>query len=179
MARDLETILDSGVDLEKRLVFLFGPIDSQKAFDVIAGLHFLRDHTNDEVRLLICSEGGEEAAGWAIVDALLAMKNVSAIGTGEISSIASIIFVAANNRYMTPNCRLMIHNGTTEMNGDVDTDRLIRRAKDIEHMNLKYAGFLAERSGVLSLADVHDMCQQETFLDAADAIAYGFAHKVI
>jgi ATP-dependent Clp protease protease subunit len=90
--------------------------------------------------------------------------------------MAALILQAADKRIMTPECRFMIHNGSVGMEATVGQVRAL--SKEIEFLTQKYYKTLSVRSGV-SIAQIKEMCDKETFLSADQAVKMGFADKVL
>lgn len=79
-------------------------------------LHFDNEFT-DDIQIIINSPGGYTNAGWAFIDMMKFIKNkVVTIAVGEICSMATDIFIAGDERIMSPNSIAMIHQyrGYTE-----------------------------------------------------------------
>ena len=72
-------------------------------------LHF-DDEFKDDIQVILNSPGGYTNAGWAFIDMMRFVKNkVITIAVGEICSMATDIFVAGDERIMSPNATAMIH----------------------------------------------------------------------
>ena len=75
----------------------------------LVALHF-DDDFKDWIQLIINSPGGYCDAGWALIDLMAWCKNpIRTIAMGEICSMATSIFIAGDDRMMSPNCSTMIH----------------------------------------------------------------------
>jgi ATP-dependent Clp protease protease subunit len=101
---------------------LFTEINSDSAMDVVQWIITMNMLKNKPsvLTLLINSEGGDLAAGMAIVEAITASKiPVKTIGIGQIQSAGLIIFMAGTKglRTITPSCMCMTHNFNTGSEG--------------------------------------------------------------
>lgn len=69
--------------------------------------------------IYIMSPGGECDVMWALVDAIrLSATPVYTVNVGVASSAASLIFIAGHKRFMTPNAKVVIHEGSAQFGGD-------------------------------------------------------------
>lgn len=69
--------------------------------------------------IYIMSPGGEVDVMWALVDAIkLSATPVYTVNVGVASSAASLIFIAGKKRFMTPNAKVVIHEGSAQFGGD-------------------------------------------------------------
>ncbi|MBR3312642.1 MAG: Clp protease ClpP [Atopobiaceae bacterium] len=131
----------------------------------------------DEINVRINSYGGEVAEGIAIYNAL---KNHPAKVTTECAgfacSIASVIFMAGDERVMNEASLLMIHNAWSRCAGNADEHR--KEADDLDTVTqLSKQVYLAATD--LDEAELTEWMDAETFIDSAKALERGFATKVI
>ena len=72
----------------------------------------LRELTSEDgAEILICSEGGDTDAGFALIDAIRTCPaHVVTIGTGGVGSVATDILVSGDWRIAMPSLMLMTHN---------------------------------------------------------------------
>lgn len=137
------------------------------------------DSTKGPITIVLSSEGGIESAGYAIFDVIREAQNETTIkGYGAVMSIAAAILQAGTKRLLAPYCRFMIHNGTVPLpvkaGDEIDTTKLIYKAKEAEAMNEIYYDILARRS-LLDTEEVADLCERDTYYSAEQAIEAGFA----
>lgn len=132
--------------------------------------------TVSNINVHINSYGGEVAEGLAIYNALRAHPaNVTTYCEGFACSIASVIFMAGDKRVMDEASLLMIHNASGGVWGTADEMR--KSADDMDTVtNQSKKIYLAASD--LSEDDLKSMMNAETFLEAQDALAHGFATEV-
>lgn len=71
------------------------------------------------IRIYIMSYGGDIDYMWAFVDMVNASKTpIYTINVGVAASAASLIFISGHKRYMLPNSKVIIHEGSAQMAGD-------------------------------------------------------------
>ena len=131
----------------------------------------------DEINLFINSYGGEVAEGLAIYNSL--KRHNATINTycdGFACSIASVIFMAGNNRYMSDTSLLMIHNAWTRTEGNAE--ELKKQAEDLE--TITQASVNAYMKNVnIDEDELKEMMDEETWIDSSEAIEKGFASEII
>lgn len=176
--QQLLTRLSSGVDLNKRLIYLMGEVDNEMAYRFVITFHKL-DQSKGDITIFLSSQGGDEQSGWTMYDTLMESQNkVQILGYGAVQSIAALLFQAGDDRQLSPECRYMIHNGTVQMSDPIDTAKFTTLGKEVAANNERYFRALAEASGK-TIEQVRKMCQTETYLSAEEAVKEGFADSVI
>jgi ATP-dependent Clp protease protease subunit len=170
--------LSLGYDFEHRAIYLFGPIDKMTAYRFIAGFKWL-DRTPGPIHILLNSEGGDAEGGMAIYECLRTANNPTMIeAMGIVASAAVPILVAGTVRFLNPETKVMIHEVTWYGDGAFSTPVIHSLSKETEKMNRRYHEILAERTGK-SVKDIEKWCADETYMDCAEAIKFGFADKVL
>lgn len=100
-------------ELEERGIIIINNVISKetlaRAFRRMMILH-LDDEFTDDIQVILNSPGGYCDAGWAFIDMMGFVKNkIRTVGMGEICSMAASIFIAGDERVLSPNCSTMIH----------------------------------------------------------------------
>lgn len=130
----------------------------------------------DEINVYINSYGGEVAEGIAIYNALRRHKaKVRTICDGFACSIASVIFMAGDERVMNEASMLMIHNAWTYAEGNAA--QLRKQAEDLEKITkLSIEAYKAHSS--LKEEEITALMDAETWILPSEALEYGFATAV-
>lgn len=130
----------------------------------------------DSVEVRISSPGGCVGDGITIYNALKACgKPVRTIVDGFACSIASVIFMAGDERIMTDTSLLMIHNVSAASFGTATEHRKL--ADDIDTVNeLSKAAYMERVS--ISREELSEMMDAETWISAEDAFSMGFATQM-
>lgn len=172
-------ILNTGIDVNARKIYIMGEIDPDMAYRTIVSLQIL-DQSPGDIRILINSHGGHEGSGYAIYDAIkLCQNRVIIEGYGEVQSISALILQAGEERLLSPECRFMIHNGFVDLEkSEIDNDALISIGKEITTSNKRYHAILSKKSGI-SMAKIRQYCEGELYLSAAEAVKKNFADAII
>lgn len=143
-------------------------VSLSRQLESIAGVSQINVHIN--------SYGGEVAEGLAIYNAL--RRNPAKIVTtcdGMACSIASVIFMAGDERIMSESSVLMIHNAFVCAVGDAA--ELRKQADDVEKINeASKAAYLSRAS--IDEAELTQMMDAETFISPEEAFSMGFATAV-
>lgn len=130
----------------------------------------------DEINVYINSYGGEVKEGVAIYNALRRHKaKVRTICDGFACSIASVIFMAGDERVMNEASMLMIHNAWTYAEGNAA--QLRKQAEDLEKITqLSIEAYKAHSS--LTEEEIKAFMDAETWILPVEAVDYGFATTV-
>lgn len=144
------------------------------AFNLSAQLAALEDVSN--INVYINSYGGEVAEGLAIYNALKRHPaKIKTICDGMACSIASVIFMAGDERIMNKASLLMIHNAWSFAEGNAD--ELRKQADDLEKINsASVAAYMTHVN--LSKPKLKALMDAETWLTPKEAVRYGFATSV-
>lgn len=128
------------------------------------------------VRVRINSYGGEVAEGVAIYNALRnSGAHVVTECDGFACSIASVIFMAGDERIMNGASLLMIHNASSSVYGTAEQMR--KAAEDLDTVTELSKGIYIAATD-LDAGEIAEWMDAETFIDADTALAHGFATEV-
>lgn len=130
-----------------------------------------------KINVYINSYGGEVAEGLAIYNALKRHKaKVVTYCDGFACSIASVIFMAGDERIMSNASLLMIHNAWTYAQGNAKDLR--KQADDLDVIT--QASVNAYMSSInITEEELKEMLDNETWIASAEALQKGFATSVI
>lgn len=166
--------------LRERIVFLGQEVDDGIANVITAQLLFLdAEDPDNEISLYINSPGGSLYAGMAIYDAMQFVKaDVATYAIGMAMSAGAMILCggAAAKRYVLPNAKVMIHQGSGGFRGS-PTDIQIA-AKEILEMTGRMGQIIARHSGQ-PLEKVMKDIDRDHFMAPEEAVAYGLADEVL
>ena len=127
----------------------------------------------DEFMVHINSMGGDVYEGYAIHDILRATgKKIITQAEGLVASIATVIFLSGDERLITDNSELMVHNPWGITSGDSATVQ--KYADSLSTEENKLATFYANKTGG-DVEEIKAMMKEETYLTADEAISKGFA----
>ena len=130
----------------------------------------------EQIDVFINSYGGEVAEGLAIYNALKRHKaKVTTHCDGFACSIASVIFMAGDERVMPEASMLMIHNAWTFAAGNAK--ELRKQADDLEKISQASVEAYKAHS-TLSEEEIKELMDNETWILPEEALEYGFATSV-
>lgn len=163
--------------MKKRILMLEGPVDETMASIACASLHYMnQDERKLPVNVYINSPGGSVLAGLAIYDTMREMDcKVVTTGVGMQASMGSILLAAGDERYMTENSKLMIHQISGGMQGQSSDMTLNHTFSQDLHDGLKdiYVRHIGLTHEFWDLA-----LERDTWLTAQQALKMGFIHGV-
>jgi ATP-dependent Clp protease, protease subunit len=168
--------------LKDRIVMLNGPVEDQMANSVIAQLLFLESEDPDkDILLYINSPGGQVSAGLGIYDTMQFIKcDVSTVVIGQAG--------AKGKRIVLPESRTMIHrvsSGTRGTSGTVHVQELqfedaVRSMEESKKVNRRLTELYVRHNTVgKTYEEMSETMKFDTFLTAAEAVAWGLADKVV
>ena len=127
----------------------------------------------DSIKVLINSQGGEVDEGFAIHDYIKSLSvPVTSNVVGKCYSIATVIFLAGDERVLSENSRFMIHNPWGGVEGDAKV--MEQFAVFLRETEDRLANFYSDKTG-LSVESLKSMMDKETFMDKGEAVKLGFA----
>ena len=129
-----------------------------------------------QINVYINSYGGEVAEGLAIYNALKRHKaKVTTYCDGFAASIASVIFMAGDERIMNEASLLMIHNAWTSASGNAAALR--KQADDLEKISQASVEAYKATSS-LSEEEIKELMDNESWILPSEAVEYGFATSI-
>ena len=165
-------------------LYIFGDIDAwgscgdkenpdRNASEIVSAL---RDLKTKNLTVHINSYGGDVKEGLAIYNTIKnSGLNVTTICDGFACSIASVIFMAGENRIMNDASLLMIHNPWTIAIGNAEEMR--KQADDLDI--IAQASVEAYKASSCLLDDeIHQLMDKETWILPEQAVEYGFATEI-
>jgi ATP-dependent Clp endopeptidase proteolytic subunit ClpP len=128
------------------------------------------------IHLRINSVGGSVIEGAAIYNALRRHKGGLTVHVdGLAASMASVIAMAGEEVYIADNAMLMIHNPWSMTMGDADDLR--KEADVLDKLKNTLVNAYAKKTG-METEDIAAMMDEETWLNATQSVAMGFADEI-
>jgi ATP-dependent Clp protease protease subunit len=114
--QDFDTVKDHTQELADNGMYVFmGDVDHESikpAIEWILHENFVTKRKRKELLLMICSEGGDMSAAFALIDVMRSSNIfIKTVGLGQIASAGLLIFLAGSpgRRTLTPNTSIMSH----------------------------------------------------------------------
>lgn len=163
-----------------------GPINDEHLKKVMDRLGvFYKDDSAKPMFLMINSGGGSTASGFGFFDLinfLLKPKpRIITIGSGRVSSMAIIVWLAGEERLLTPNTYMFFHEigRSFEKEHRYDVTQLKASLSEVKIQEKGYAKIVSEKSrGKLNIEKVLKMMKDEVVLSAKEAVKFGLADKI-
>jgi len=166
--------------LRERIVFLGTEVEASSANLIVAQLLFLEAEDPDaDIRLYLNSPGGDAYAGMAIYDAMQYVNpDVHTYCIGMAMSAAALLLSggAAGKRFVLPNAKVMIHQGSGGFRGTPADIQIA--AREILSLTRRYAEVIAHHTGRDVEQVIRDI-DRDRFLTPEEAVEYGLADAVL
>ncbi len=165
--------------LETRTILIFGEISQKLAKEVCEKLILLSAINDNDIKVIINSQGGHVEAGDTIFDFLRFVKpKVKILGTGWVASAGALIYVAVplENRYSLPNTRYMLHQPSGGVGGQA-TDISIE-AQEILKMRERLNKTFSVQTGQ-PVDKIERDTDRNFWMSAEEGKDYGLVGKVI
>ena len=162
---------------EKRTLYLRGPIEDEKADEIVAQLLALGADSDDDITMYINSPGGVISGMFAMYDVMNMIEaKVNTVCVGMAASAgAFLLATGTGTRSATPNARIMIHQPLGGARGQA-TDIQIQ-AQQMTFLRHRINEILAERSGK-PLEVVAKDTLRDFWLGSEEAVEYGLIDQV-
>lgn len=129
----------------------------------------------DLYNVYINSEGGVVETGFEIYDYLKSLdKPVNTIGLGQVASIATVIFMAGEKRYLKPATNFLIHLPMIGIDGFLNSQDLELAKQSVAVVEKQLLDFYKKQTG-LSEEALLPLLKKETSLTPSDAFDLNFA----
>ena len=165
--------------LETRTILLFGEITQKSAREFCEKLILLSSINDNDIKVIINSQGGHVEAGDTIHDMLTFVKpKVKILGTGWVASAGALIYVAVpvENRYSLTNTRFMLHQPSGGVGGQASDISI--EAQEILKMRDRLNKIFSVQTGQ-PVERIEKDTDRNFWMSADEAKQYGLVGKVI
>lgn len=177
----IECFHEHGVFIPTKTMRLVGDVDEDMFNSAICNLHSL-DSTHGEITIKLMSDGGSLSVARGLYDAIRNLKNrVTIICYGEVSSAATIILQAADNRVMTTNSKIMLHSGVENIPEDHprNVEKLYEQHRQDEiWIESIYLEKIKEKKKRFTRQKLREMITWDRFMLPKEAEEYGLIDKI-
>lgn len=134
--------------------------------------------------LFFSSGGGESIPGFSFYEFIrnVLKPNLQTVATGEVGSIALLMYMAGSERFVTRNSTFFVHEfGVTfAKDSRFSLSEVKSKAIDLEIDQEKYISIVTGATdGKLTPAGLRDMMKRVTTITAEQAVEIGIAHEVL
>ena len=155
-------------------------IDQGGFYNLSALQQSLKEAKGKDIKVRIRSFGGDVETGFTMYNELrrYAKDNkakVTTLGEGQVASIATVIFLAGDERILTGHTEPFVHNAWTYSEGDSKT--LVRVAAELEKCNNMIADHYALHTD-LTRDEALELMNNDTSITAEEAVTIRFATSI-
>lgn len=165
--------------MEARIITIFGEINQKISRTVTERLLVLDSTSNDEIKIIINSQGGHVESADTIFDMINFVKApVKVIGTGWVASAGALIYSAPplGNRFCLTNTRFLLHQPSGGVGGDAVDIGI--EAKEMIKMRQRLNKILSEQTKQ-PIEKIEKDTNRNFWMNAEDAKKYGLVGKII
>lgn len=165
--------------LEDRIVFLYGEIEADLGYSVIAQLLYLAGVSEDPINIYINSEGGHIIDALALYDTIKFVKPIiKTTCIGQACSASALLLAAGTKGYRSalPNSRVMIH----ELRGGVSGTRneMVSYSNESDRVMDLFINILSDLTGKKFSEIAKDM-KKDFFMNPEEALKYGLIDNIV
>ncbi len=171
--------LDSEL-LNDRLIIIDDMITSQTAVDFYKSVRFLA-RSDEPIKVVLCSGGGEVIAGQAIYDIMQGIKNeVHTYCLGRSASMAAVLLAAGTkgHRYILPHSEVMIHEVLIGGGVGGSATSISKISESINKTRDVMNGILAKHTGK-TIEEINEATSFDNYMTAEQAVEFGICDKII
>jgi ATP-dependent protease ClpP protease subunit len=155
-------------------------IDQGGFYNLTCLQNALKEAKGKDIKVRIRSFGGDVETGFTMYNELrrYAKDNkakVTTLGEGQVASIATVIFLAGDERILTGHTEPFVHNAWTYSEGDSKT--LVRVAAELEKCNNMIADHYALHTD-LTRDEALELMNNDTSITAEEAVTIRFATSI-
>lgn len=180
------------IDKEKvknmTVIDIVGTIDSYSSANAQNLKESLDSANGQDVMLNIASEGGSYFEGLTMASMISSYKGkTKAQGMGLVASAATVVFLAAEEKYLTPNSFFMIHSAWAGAEGNAkEISKTVELLMKVDEQMVNIYVAQMESKGKLINGSIEDskeyikgLMAAETWLTADEAMELGFADYIM
>jgi ATP-dependent Clp protease protease subunit len=160
-----------------------GEVDNESMQPIIEWIlheNYVVKKKKKELLLMICSEGGDMSAAFALIDVMFSSKIfIKTVGLGQIASAGLLIFLAGSpgRRTLTPNTSIMSHQYSWGSDGK--HHELFATIKEFELTQKRMVAHYVECTGLdEDKIKQHLLPPHDVYLSSDDALRLGICDNV-
>lgn len=174
------TFIDDGINVDNRIIHLFDDIDAASVGKVVKGIQLmLVKNAELPIEIYINSFGGDPYSSFGLYSFIRSLKvTVKMFVTGAAMSGASIILMAADERYMYEESVLMLHSVSSGAEGKVYLD-LVDEVEECKKIHKQLCDIYASRSHIKFTEWNKKIKHNDLYIRADEALEMGLIDKII
>ena len=138
----------------------------------------LHSHGFEEAHLMISSPGGSVIRGLEVHNFLRSIPiKITTYNTGSVDSIANIIYLAGERRYVNRNANFLMHGVTWHFPHGAGEQQLEEALAAVRRDQRSIAETISNRTK-LAREEIETMFRGDTILTPDDALKMGISHQI-
>jgi len=169
---------EGGLIMNDRNIFLFEHFETEMANRISQRIIELNaEDSKEPIKIYINSVGGSVLDLFAILDTMRSVPApVYTIVLGKAMSAGAILFASGDKRFVGENSRIMIHEGSTCLCGDVQEVK--ENLAEANKWNDRMFQILSQNIGKSVEEIKSDVWKKDKYFNAQEAIDYGIADEI-
>ena len=164
---------------QARTIVICSDISQKVAKDFSEKIIAMAAESNDDIRIILHSQGGHVESGDTIHDMIKSVApRVKIIGTGWVASAGALIYLSVpkEDRFSLPNTRFMIHQPAGGVGGSASDMEI--EANEIVKMRHRINEIIAKQTGQ-PLEKVARDTDRNYWMSPQEAMTYGIVGRVV
>lgn len=166
--------------LKQRIVVVTGQVESSMAAVIVAQIKYLEyQDPSQPITMLVNSPGGSVIDGLAIVDIMRESRcKIVTIGNGMQASMGSILLAAGDERKMTNNAQLLVHQimggaagGTQHSDFEINAAHMAKLHEDLKNVYVEFTGLNHKYWDLVG--------ERDTWFTAEQALKIGYITGIV
>lgn len=175
------SILDKMLHLN-RTIFIIGEITTESTHQTKMELLYLDQISNDDITIMIDSEGGDIYTSVSLIDIMESCKSdIVTVNIGFCASMAAIILMSGTKgkRKSYKRSRVMLHQPLLEFGRDtLKSSDLEIESKELLYTRKEIYQIISEKTGK-KIKQIQRDCSNDYYLSPKEAIEYKIIDKII
>jgi len=175
-------LIEHGISLKKRRIFLSGELEADNADTVMRALIRMADISADPIDLIVNSPGGELYDAFAIYDIMKTVPNIiRTLAIGQCQSAVPLLVAAGSPgfRYSFPNCHFMVHDIWIEGAPDATVEAAAKELRHTKQLRTKYLELMTANTKI-GMVEWKKICRKpgDMFFGPNEALKYGIIDNI-
>lgn len=129
------------------------------------------------IHIYITTGGGDVSLMWTLVDTIEASTTpVYTVNIGQAASAGGIIFMSGHKRFMFPHAKVLIHEGSASIEGDIHK---IRNWYELCEMIMQESKDYILKKTTIPSRLLQKKRKDDWTLNAADCLKYGVCDEIV
>lgn len=162
-----------------RSIYFFDDVEPASVAEAFKILQILESQSEKKpIRFVINSNGGDVYSGLALFDRIkISPCKIITVGTGFVASMGLIIFLAGEERVITPNTVLLNHQNSMSMSGRTADVKI--EAKEMTRLETLTTNLIASITGQPIKQIKEETKSGDFYITPAQALTGGYAHSML